>query len=42
VSPAWSDRPAEHHDDDGIPDSGVSSGPYEAAYQAWRHRATRW
>ena len=41
MSPAWSDEPTKHHDHDDIPDSGVSSGPSEVAYGAWRLRAVR-
>jgi len=41
-SPAWSDEPTEHHDDDDKQDSRVSSGPYEAAYRAWRLHVVRW
>jgi len=41
-SPAWSDEPTQHHDEYDIPDSGVSVGPYNAAYGACRLHAIRW
>jgi hypothetical protein len=42
VTPAWSDVPNKHHDDDNILDAGLSAIPYNAAYEAQIFRAVRW
>jgi hypothetical protein len=41
-SPAWRYEPSEHDNFDDIPTSGVSEGPYVAAYGVWRYGAVRW
>jgi len=41
-SPAWSDEPTKHHDNNDIPDSRVLSVSYPEAYGAWRLYAVIW